>query len=348
MCLGSGDESARTEKLDQMLRDDKRKNKEEIKLLLLGAGESGKSTVFKQMKIIQDNGGFGKEELLDYGQIVKGNCISQMKSILVAMQKKLDIELENEELKAVATRILNSDGNWTDSLGQDLKKLWADKGVRKAFEMRDLHYPLDDGIEYFFERIDKLSQPEFMPTQDEVLRIRVRSTGIEEAEFKFKDIKFRMVDVGGQRSERRKWIHCFDGVSAIIFCVSLSEFDQVLREDDSQNRMKESLLLFQEICNSHWFRSTTFIIFFNKIDLFKEKIKTKDLSVCFPGYTGGAEWEPATQFIKARFLEVRQQSQTQQVFVHFTCAIDTANIQLIFTDIKETILKRILNEMILY
>lgn len=72
MCLGSGDESARTEKLDQMLRDDKRKNKEEIKLLLLGAGESGKSTVFKQMKIIQDNGGFGKEELLDYGQIVKG------------------------------------------------------------------------------------------------------------------------------------------------------------------------------------------------------------------------------------------------------------------------------------
>lgn len=118
------------------------------------------------------------------------------------------------------------------------------------------------------------------------MRIRVRSTGIEEAEFKFKDIKFRMVDVGGQRSERRKWIHCFDGVNAIIFCVALSEYDQVLREDDNQNRMKESLLLFQEIVNSHWFRNTTFIIFFNKMDLFKQKIKEKPLTDCFPNYTG--------------------------------------------------------------
>lgn len=69
MCFGSNEK--RTEKLEQLLQDDKKKNKEEIKLLLLGTDESGKSTVFKQMKIIQDNGGFAKEELLDYGQIVK-------------------------------------------------------------------------------------------------------------------------------------------------------------------------------------------------------------------------------------------------------------------------------------
>jgi GTPase SAR1 family protein len=317
-------------------------------LLLLGTGESGKSTVFKQMKIIQDNGGFAKEELLDYGQIVKGNCVTQMKSILNAMVKKLNIPLKNKELEEVFKRVLNSDGNWTDPLGQDVKLLWGDEGVKEAFKFRDTHFQLDDGIDYFFDRIDILTQPGFMPSQEEVLRIRVRSTGIEEAEFKFKDIKFRMVDVGGQRSERRKWIHCFDSVNAIIFCVALSEYDQVLREDDTQNRMKESLLLFQEIVNSHWFRNTTFIIFFNKMDLFKQKIKEKPLTDCFPNYTGGPDWELATQFIKARFLEVRQQLQTQQVFTHFTCAIDTENIQLIFMDIKETILKKILNEMILY
>ena len=43
-----------------------------------------------------------------------------------------------------------------------------------------------------------------------------------------------MVDVGGQRSERRKWIHCFDKVQAIIFLVAVSEYDQVLAEDDTQ------------------------------------------------------------------------------------------------------------------
>ncbi len=41
-----------------------------------------------------------------------------------------------------------------------------------------------------------------------------------------------MLDVGGQRSERKKWIHCFEGVTAIIFCVALSEYDLVLAEDE--------------------------------------------------------------------------------------------------------------------
>jgi GTPase SAR1 family protein len=120
----------------------------------------------------------------------------------------------------------------------------------------------------------------------DVLRARVRTTGIEEAQFELEEFKFRMLDVGGQRSERRKWIHCFDLVTAVIFCSSLSEYDQTLREDESQNRMKESLLLFEEIRNSPWFASVPFILFLNKVDLFKQKIKVSSLSVCFPEYKG--------------------------------------------------------------
>lgn len=44
---------------------------------------------------------------------------------------------------------------------------------------------------------------------------------------------FRLFDVGGQRSERKKWIHCFEDVTAIIFCVAMSEYDQVLHEDET-------------------------------------------------------------------------------------------------------------------
>ena len=46
-----------------------------------------------------------------------------------------------------------------------------------------------------------------------------------------------MFDVGGQRSERKKWIHCFEGVTAIIFCVALSGYDLVLAEDEEMNRL---------------------------------------------------------------------------------------------------------------
>jgi GTPase SAR1 family protein len=129
--------------------------------------------------------------------------------------------------------------------------------------------------------VSSFEDPEFLPSVSDVLQARVRTTGIEEAQFNLIDFEFRMLDVGGQRSERRKWIHCFDCVTAVLFCSSLSEYDQTLREDDTQNRMKESLLLFDEIRNSPWFRTVPFILFLNKIDLFQEKIKRVSLSVCF-------------------------------------------------------------------
>jgi len=48
----------------------------------------------------------------------------------------------------------------------------------------------------------------------------------------------RMVDVGGQRSERKKWIHCFENVTSIIFLAALSEYDQVLYESENDVRSK--------------------------------------------------------------------------------------------------------------
>ena len=53
-----------------------------------------------------------------------------------------------------------------------------------------------------------------------------------------------MFDVGGQRSERKKWIHCFEGVTAIIFCVALSAYDLVLAEDEEMVRMSPLLECF--------------------------------------------------------------------------------------------------------
>jgi len=95
-----------------------------------------------------------------------------------------------------------------------------------------------------------------------------------------------MFDVGGQRSERKKWIHCFENVTAIIFLVAISAYDQVLVEDETVNRMQEALTLFDSICNSKWFVKTSVILFLNKIDIFKEKLETSALSKYFPEFDG--------------------------------------------------------------
>lgn len=115
-----------------------------------------------------------------------------------------------------------------------------------------------------------------------------------------------MFDVGGQRSERKKWIHCFEAVKSIIFCVSLSEYDQVLLEESRQNRMMESLVLFESVVNSRWFLRTTIILFLNKIDVFRQKIKKIPLEKFFPDYGGGTDLNKAAKYILWRFNQTNR------------------------------------------
>lgn len=138
----------------------------------------------------------------------------------------------------------------------------------------------------YFDNIDRIGAADYLPTEQDLLRSRAKTTGIIEIEFDIEKTHFRMVDVGGQRSERKKWMHCFQEVTAVIFCVALSEYDLKLQEDETTNRMHESLKLFKEICNSKWFLETAMILFLNKRDLFEEKIRRVDLNVCFREYTG--------------------------------------------------------------
>jgi len=308
-------------------------------------GSQGNLEFFKQMKIIQDHGGYSKEELLEYKYIIFGNSITQMKCILEAAQK-LNMSVADPDNLVRFKRLLGTKSGgdaWSVEVAHDIKALWADQGIRDVYALRDKHYQLNDCASYFFDSIDRFATDNYVPTQDDVLRARVRTTGIQEAEFKFEDIELRMLDVGGQRSERRKWIHCFDQVTAVIFCVALSEYDQSLREDGQQNRMKESLLLFDEVCNSVWFKGTSFILFLNKTDLFKEKIARVDLATCFPSYTGGCNFDNASDYIKRRFLE--QNRSSHPIYPHFTVAISTENIEFVFKVIRGTVLKQIMETL---
>ena len=150
-----------------------------------------------------------------------------------------------------------------------------------------------------------------------------------------------------QRSERRKWIHCFDSVTVVIFCASLSEYDQMLREDASTNRMQESLLLFDEIVNSPWFRKTPVVLFLNKIDLFTDKIEKQKvpLTVCFGNYTGKNTVEDGKEYIRQRFVELPQ-DKSKSIYVHYTCAVDTRNVEVVFRVVKETLLREILSDFV--
>jgi hypothetical protein len=132
-------------------------------------------------------------------------------------------------------------------------------------------------------------------------------------------------------------------VTAVIFVAAISEYDQVLYEDESTNRMTEALNLFDEICNSKWFLETSMILFLNKRDLFAEKIKKVPLTVCSPDFGGPSDFETASAFLEEMFRS-KNQTPEKEVYSHVTCATDTNNIAHVFNAVKDIIIRKSLRE----
>uniref|UniRef100_A0A1I8JRC1 Guanine nucleotide-binding protein G(I) subunit alpha n=1 Tax=Macrostomum lignano TaxID=282301 RepID=A0A1I8JRC1_9PLAT len=202
-----------------------------------------------------------------------------------------------------------------------MKRLWADTGVQDCFG-RSNEYQLNDSAKYFLDDLDRLGAKDYMPTEQDILRTRVKTTGIVEvtSSSRISTLSFLMSEASDRRG--KKWIHCFEDVTAIIFCVAMSEYDQVLHEDETTNRMQESLKLFDSICNNKWFTETSIILFLNKKDLFEEKIKKSPLQICFPEYSGKQIYEEAAAYIQAQF-EAKNKSPNKEIYCHQTCATDT-------------------------
>lgn len=344
---GSTEERKVNDDINNQLRKEKVKVASEIKLLLLGAGESGKSTFAKQMKILHLNG-FTPEEMQAYRTIIASNIVGSMRVLIGAIEELDGLQpLKGDNYVQAARRVMsdeenNFNGVVTPQLSSDIQLLWSHPSIQQAYK-RSAEFQLNDSAGYYFDRIPTIGQPTYVPTVQDILHSRTKTTGIQEITFVLQGTTFRLVDVGGQRSERKKWMHCFQDVTAVIFCVAISEYDLRLYEDDTTNRMHESLKLFKEICNTRWFVNTAMILFLNKKDIFMDKIKTVNLSVCFADYTGGLDYDKASEFVKRQFL-AQSENPKKPIYPHFTTATDTENVSFVFNAVKDVVLQQTLQD----
>uniref|UniRef100_A0A3P9BQC0 Guanine nucleotide-binding protein subunit alpha n=1 Tax=Maylandia zebra TaxID=106582 RepID=A0A3P9BQC0_9CICH len=375
--------------IEKQLRRDKRDARRELKLLLLGTGESGKSTFIKQMRIIHGSG-YTDEDKKGFTKLVYQNIFTSMQAMIRATEN-LKIPFKYEQNKNNALVVRDVDVEKVASFEQPyisaIKMLWADPGIQEAYDRRR-EYQLSDSTKYYLSDLDRIADPSYLPTQQDVLRVRIPTTGIIEYPFDLQSIIFspdvepgkqdiktkclrtchqyvqalpfllllkkdeqidgprkrKMVDVGGQRSERRKWIHCFENVTSIMFLVALSEYDQVLVESDNENRMEESKALFRTIITYPWFQNSSVILFLNKKDLLEEKIMYSHLVDYFPEFDGPQrDAQAGREFILKMFVDLNPDSD-KIIYSHFTCATDTENIRFVFAAVKDTILQLNLKE----
>ncbi|CAB1336251.1 unnamed protein product, partial [Coregonus sp. 'balchen'] len=299
-------------KIEKQLQKDKQIYRATHRLLLLGAGESGKSTIVKQMRILHVNG-FNAEEKKQKIHDIKNNIKEAIETVVAAMSTLTPpVQLASQHNQHRIEYVLN------------------------LVNQKDFEFT-------FLDKIDI-----------DLLRCRVLTSGIFETRFQVDKVNFHMFDVGGQRDERRKWIQCFNDVTAIIFVVASSSYNMVIREDNQTNRLQEALNLFKNIWNNRWLRTISVILFLNKQDLLAEKVlagksKIEEYFPEFARYTTPDDATPepgedprvtrAKYFIRDEFLRISTASGDGRhyCYPHFTCAVDTENIRRVFNDCRDII-----------
>ncbi|KAJ5072380.1 guanine nucleotide-binding protein g(o) subunit alpha [Anaeramoeba ignava] len=323
----------RNKKIENYIEKDFEEKQKEVKILVLGTGESGKTTLIKQMMILFQKG-FGDDDRDSYFIAIRQNVIL-FSIALISIVETLNIKVL-DETREIFRQIEKLDKDDLDETsGKLIQKIWADSGLKEAFSRRS-QFQVPDSTSYFLDEVIRISDSNYVPSTKDMLYCRIPTTGVNYIKFIHAETPWLVVDVGGQRSERKKWIHQFDDVDTLIFVIAINEFDQTLYEDSSVNRMIESLTLFEQTVNNDFFKKKNCIILFNKMDLFYEKIISQDPSITFPDYQDGNDPEKAKEFIKSKFISVAE-NLDRKIFCQYTQAIETEKIKEVFDQITSFI-----------
>jgi len=328
------------------MRYEESSRKPTFKLLLLGCGQAGKSTTFNQMKLIF-KGGFTDEEKMSTRRACLDNILQTMVS-LISYTQRAGILLDTEFNKNLAQMIieiekeLNEEGtnieDYFPNCTTQIATLWQDSGIQKAYKNKNL-FQIYDHANYFMEHVDRISSSSYVPTHEDIVRCRSKTLGVVEMSFTSNSMLWTLVDTGGERNERKKWAHCYDGVAAVLHVVDASEYNQILFEDNITNRMVESLKLFGDVCNNPRLKDCQLILILNKTDTLKEKIMNfNPKHYCFPDYDGSTDYESFMQYVEAQFLAQNQTN--RKIHILRSCALDGTNVKKNFETVQNIVLHK--------
>uniref|UniRef100_A0A8H8CDM9 G-alpha-domain-containing protein n=1 Tax=Psilocybe cubensis TaxID=181762 RepID=A0A8H8CDM9_PSICU len=294
------------------------------------------------------------QEALQRGQrlVRKGSAQSVRRQARVGSGRATPVGEDGEgegEMVDDATEILAS-------CLDDMKALWTDDVVRAVLKKRRIR--IEDTAGFFLDDLDHIAQRDYSPSDDDVVRARLRTLGVQEYRIRLDDgptsifaggiggdagKEWILYDVGGSRTVRHAWLPYFDNVQAIIFLAPVSCFDERLTEDARVNRLEDSFLLWRTVCSSKLLASTTMILFLNKCDLLKRKLKAGvQVRKYLPSYGERAnDVNTVVKYLREKFKEqLKEHSPTQRAsYFYATSVVDTKATATTIKAVKDSILR---------
>ncbi|KIK53437.1 hypothetical protein GYMLUDRAFT_265032, partial [Collybiopsis luxurians FD-317 M1] len=336
----SNEAKRRSDAIDKQIENDSKSFKRECRILILGSSEPRESFIngLKQASI---KDGLSEEERAAYHSQISQNVLDSVRALIVAIRKfEMDISIESS---AIADKVMNHRPDearaftLSPEIAYAIHQLWSDPISSKVLAERGSEFYLMDGAPHFLSQVLRIGSPDYLPTEADILRLRQnKSPGIEATRLTMGNLSLHIYDVVRQRGERRKWIHHFEIVTSVIFCVALTDYDQELLEVRNSNRLMETMILFEAVINSRWFLRTSIILILSEVDEFKKKLSKVPLERHFPEYTGGNDINKAAKYILWKFMQANRARLS--IYPHLSRADDPTNIPLIFSAVKETIM----------
>ncbi|KAI0256243.1 G-protein alpha subunit [Lactifluus subvellereus] len=391
----------------------RQKQRKEVKVMLLGQAESGKSTLQKQFQLYHASQTLDRERP-SWRPIVYFNAIKAVRTILDEIDWDFSAHANQEEeafidqdwpaqishirhkllplvtiedslaselsagvtvaggrsgvfVRAGWQSVVTSTRSWPvadmhsgTSSGQgvvanmaarhlaglqyDVAELWQHPAVKTLLRMRRLR--LEESAAFFLDEIHRIAEPDYLPTTDDILHVRLQTLGVTEHSF---DINFGgshytwiLYDVGGAR---HAWVPFFEDATAIIFLAPISAFDQYLEEDPRTNRIDDSLQLFTTTCSNKLLKNSSMVLMLNKTDLLKKKLQAGLMVKKYITSYGEREnrYEEVAEYFRAHFAQVHKRKGVQKQELY----IDIRATQKIIVDINEAIIKSYLGQSML-
>jgi GTPase SAR1 family protein len=337
-CSSGAGNDVKTEALDKELQISKLKDDLHFKILCLGAGESGKSTVVKQLFFIHKRK-MDDEERSMFVPVLHSNVMQSIGTLIAQEYEDITYTETEIPLRDAVKQALDEDIQTIPTeLATKITTLWNGPTLQAIWAKRSDFWHLE-ATDFYLSNVERFVESDFLPTEEDIVYARKRTTGVITTEFDYGHVHFSVVDVGGQRSERRKWMSCFDDVKAIIFVANLAGYGKVLFEDSKVNRMAESLDLFETTMANSAFATTPIFLFLNKKDLFETMINDQALNKTFPEYEGENSVHDCIEFIAKKYKERLPEEKKDSLQFFPISARFKGDVKSCFSDVRDILTK---------